>query len=146
MPVLKFKKELLAPIEVSLLWDQFELAFKDSLSSSIWPNELEALRSEGLEAGTKVLAEYYGPLGSVKRTYGILEVAPRLFFRYMPLPPHAFRGEARVDFEALSEKSTRLVWSGEYFFKGLPLAYLYFKFFFEKRFFSALQRNLNHLA
>jgi hypothetical protein len=143
--ILRFCHEIPTLLSPKELWNQLELAMTDSDKSPIWPHDLESIKSNGLIADGLVTATYFSIFGSDTKKYRFIEVDPYRSFTYSPQPPHAFSGVIKVSLIE-EPKGAKLIWKGEYHYSGFPLAYWYFKLFFEKRFFSSLERNLSRFS
>ncbi len=141
---LAVRREIPTSLSASMLWEYLEAAFRDSISSPLWPNELETLHSVGLAAGAAVTATYKTPFGASTHTYTIGEYSLGHGFTYLTGPEHPLQGGGRVLLQPAAGGTT-LVWSVDYTYRGLSLSALFVRFYFVPRFFAVLEANLRAL-
>lgn len=141
---LAVRREIVTRLPPDVLWDHLDAAFRDSMASPLWPNELETLRSAGLAAGAQVTATYKTPFGASSHTYTIGEYGPGHGFTYLTGPEHPLQGGGRVLLQPAADGTT-LVWAVDYTYRGLSLSALFVRFYFVPRFFAVLEANLRAL-
>lgn len=127
------------------LWRLLVEAFEESVSSPLWPDELEVLEVAELEEGAVVSGQYrFGPFTS-EAAYAIDAFDEGEAFRYRTGPAHPLEGGARVEVEERSGEGSRLRWSGSYRSGGgirgtVALGFL--RAYFLEAFFERLRSNL----
>jgi len=132
-------------MEPRALWQRLNQAFENSARSDIWPNELELIESDGIDEANILYITYKSPFSENMFSYTITEYdRANLSFAFVTNEDHPLEGEGRVSVTAIPE-GTRLTWYGTYSFRGISLTAIYLKFYFEKRFFEALENNIRDL-
>lgn len=130
--------------------ESFELlsqAFVDSEKSPVWPSQYSSLKAKDspLRPGVAVDAVYSaGPINS-KASYLIEDVQEPTLLSYKTGSKHSLIGGATITLEKISENTTLIKWSGKYERKSLKgvIALIWFKTYFENRFFGALKKAFN---
>lgn len=136
-----FGKQIKTSFEPQVLWDEFDLALKESSQSWLWPKS-STVKGEGLKNGEPIQVTYQFVLANPSYRY-LLEVNPEEFrFRYFVADEdHPFSGGATITILPV-EGGSLLIWKGEYNTEDSgALSRLVFQRF-EKRFFKELKENL----
>ena len=142
---IKFDHMIFTSLSPDALWEQLETSFRDSRLSGIWPNDLEELRSNGLAEDAVIHGVCQLPLARGKSLdYRITRYRPGNRFTFQPMPGHPFQGEGTVEVLPGNTGSV-LKWWGEYTYKGFTSADLFFKYYYEKKFFADLARKIKQL-
>jgi hypothetical protein len=143
-----FDHEILTSIPPTALWELLVQAFRNSDESPLWPHALERVRSNQVAQGALVRATYHLPLGPGSEvTYRFAQVQPGRMLRYASEPGHPMRGGGTVQVLPAAGGSL-LRWTGGYDLSWRPrslLAAAFTRFYFEQRFFAALEANLRGL-
>ncbi|MCC5943968.1 MAG: hypothetical protein JJT94_03480 [Bernardetiaceae bacterium] len=129
--------------DTDTLWDFIHTAFTDSNKSPIWVHQLETLETAGiLQAGSYVQATYHTPLGDKAKTYRIHDLEEGKWLTYETEDPeNPLQGGAIIKI-VQGIQGADLQWQGSYKFKGMPQEALFFKLYFETRFFELLAQNI----
>jgi hypothetical protein len=130
--------------DTQTLWGLVKTAFTESSKSPIWVHELETLETAGiLQAGSYVQATYHTPFGDKHKTYRIHELEEGKWLTYETEDPeNPLQGGAVVKVVP-GIQGADLQWQGSYNFKGMPQEALFFKLYFEQRFFERLKQNIS---
>jgi len=138
------RREIASTLSAPALWAELATAFRDSTQSALWPQALEALRSDGLAEGAMVQAAYRTPGGESRQAYTIGEFVDGQGFAYATGPEHPLAGGGRV-LVLPTQDGAKLIWSVDYTWRGISPAALFVRFFFVPRFFRELEANLRVL-
>jgi hypothetical protein len=138
------RREIASTLSASALWTELATAFRDSTQSALWPQALEALRSDGLAEGATVHASYRTPGGESHQAYTIGEFVDGRGFAYSTGPKHPLAGGGRVSVLPTPD-GAKLIWSVDYTWRGISPAALFVRLYFVPRFFRELEANLRVL-
>lgn len=140
-----FSERMETSARPAVVWEQFVLALTDSRASKLWPNELESVRSDGVEPHAVIEATYRTLFGKRVFHYKIVDLKPGRSVTYAPLKDHVFVGAATIELRP-TETGTAIEWAGEYRFEPTQsVAAFAFRVFFKPLFYARFKRNLKAL-
>jgi hypothetical protein len=123
---------------------ELKAAFEAPNKSLLWPEKFCIIRNPSgqVAEGNQLKVEYFSPVGSTLNPYRIAIWKPDSQLSYQAVLGHPFTGGATITVTPKG-KGSQLHWQGKYHYRGFSPAALFFRFWFEDRFFAALKANLN---
>jgi len=139
-----FNHEISTTLTNKNLWQQLLQSMEDSSKSEMWPNPLENVTSEGLSKNSIMTVTYHTPVRDTTLYYAITAVEEGVSFTYQPSENHPFNGAITVEVDPTMDGTT-LKWHGTFYAPRISIAAAYFRFYYEKKFFTALENNIRAL-
>ena len=141
---IKFEEVIYSDSKKEFVWNYLEAALMDSQRIGNWPNELSTLNSNEVAIGETLYVAYRSPWFKKQVEYEFSFIKPGDSLIYITTPKHPLDGGGAIKIRSQGDSST-LVWSGNYEYRGMSLAALYFKYYFKDKFFSRLRAAIKDL-
>lgn len=141
-----FNHEINVNLPAARVWVELAQSFRDSTKSRVWPTSLSVLNSNALKQGTLVRAKYKFLVAGSNVEYRLRRVQKGRSLEYEATANHPLKGGGRIEVIPQGASKTLLTWKGEYRYDGFSVAAFFFKYYFEKRFFSRLKDGFTKMA
>ncbi|TVR00618.1 MAG: hypothetical protein EA398_11110 [Deltaproteobacteria bacterium] len=147
MATVSFDHHLPCRLSADALHERLVAALVDTDEAPFWPHRLNRVRIAELQLDAPIAATYRAPgWPDTQRAYRVSEVRSGSGFSYAPSEGHPFGGEVHVDCVPAPDGSSTLHWRGTYHMGAWRPERLFFKAYFEPRFFAGLADGLRHIG
>lgn len=147
MASITFEHRLSCPLPATALHAVLVDALVDTDKAAFWPHGLNRVCVAELRVDAPIAATYRAPgWPETHRRYRVGQVRPGEGFSYAPAGDHPFSGEIHVDCVAAPDGSSVLHWHGTYHMAPWRPERVFFRAYFEPRFFRRLEEGLRKLA
>jgi hypothetical protein len=143
---LEFGKTIDSCLPREALWNELDIALRDSRSSRIWPGKLSSVAGTGIFEGQRIAVTYYSGWFRFTYDYLVRNVIPGQSFRYEATDRHPFIGGATVSVASSASKGLqKLKWEGVYWIDSNDKRGRNFFMDFSSRFFQQLEQNVRQM-